>query len=98
MLRTFTSNRGFTAISVLTLALGIGATTAIFSVVQTVLLAPLQYSDPQRIVSLGTRISDTGRLAPRLTGAGVTEVRKEMSSFEALSTSSGRQIGVHFSD
>lgn len=98
MLRTFTSNRGFTAISVLTLALGIGATTAIFSVVQTVLLAPLQYSDPQRIVSLGTRISDTGRLAPRLTGGDLMDVRKEIRSFEALSTFSGGEIGVQFSD
>ncbi|MBI4473588.1 MAG: hypothetical protein HY646_13045 [Acidobacteria bacterium] len=58
--RLLARNPGFAAASILTVALGIGATTAIFSVVYSVALRPLPYGDPGRLVNIYTRADRLG--------------------------------------
>jgi predicted permease len=83
--RQLGKNPGFTSVAVLTLALGIGASTAIFSVVETFLLRPLPYPDPGQLVSLQCEMPGMGRMN---VGASVPEfedLRDRAGLFEQLS-------------
>ena len=75
---------GFTAAAVLTLALGIGATTAIFSVVKVTLLEALPYRNADRLAFIWSDISDLGYPHAPLAGPELAEFQARATSFERL--------------
>jgi len=81
-LRRLRNNPGFTIVAVLTLALGIGANSAMFSIVNAVLLRPLPYRDPQRLVLLSEHWPQFPRLS--LSYLNYRDWRDQSHSFEAV--------------
>lgn len=88
-LRQFASRPGFAAIVVLVLGLGIGSTTAVFSVVNGVLLKPLPYHDPERLVLLWGHMSATDVTKAPWSGPDLMDFRARGRSFESLAAASG---------
>jgi putative ABC transport system permease protein len=82
--RMLTRAPGFTAIAILTLAVGIGANTAIFSVVNAVLLKPLAMRNPSRVVFVQERWRG---IFPGLSVGNFVDVREQSSSFAHLCAS-----------
>src|SRR6185369_16594294 len=102
-IRVLLKSRGVTLIAIIALALGIGANTAIFSVVRAVLLSPLPYRDPDRLVSMLQKNSGP------VGAADFVDIRNQARSFESVGAAelwtaslSGRDVpeqivGMHVS-
>jgi putative ABC transport system permease protein len=80
--RTMLKNPAFTVVAVITLALGIGANTAIFSLVNAVLLRALPFQDPEQLVSFG-KTADAGGL-PGLAGFQYLAWKDRSTTFDGL--------------
>ena len=75
-----TRSPGFTLVAIITIALGIGANTAIFSVVNTVLLRPLPYEDPDRLMVIWEKQEQVDKESPSL--PNFLDWRERTQSFE----------------
>ena len=82
--RTLLKARGFTAVAVTALALGIGANTAIFSVVQAVLLKPPPYRDPDRLVMVWEQNRPRSRQMNVISPANFLDWREQNSVFQSM--------------
>lgn len=82
--RMLWKNRGFTAVAVTALALGIGFNTAIFSVVDTVLLRPLPYSQPDRLVSVWESNLRVGMARSEMAPANYLDLRAQNQVFDEV--------------
>jgi predicted permease len=97
-LRTLSKSPGFTITAVLTLAFGIGATTAIFSIVEGVLLRPLPFGDPDRLVVLGDTVPGINMGSSGHIGVTLPQIftyERETRGFAALG--GFKQAGYEFS-
>src|ERR1051325_4336123 len=80
--RTLQKNFAFTVIAVITIGLGIGACTAIFSIVNAVLLRPLPYADPSRLVLVWSELRARNVMDFPFPIPDVKDFRQEAKSFE----------------
>ena len=93
-LRNLVRQPGFAATAILTLALGIGATTAIFSVVNAVVLRPLPYREPDAIVAVRTLWTKTGLNSATVSAPDFHDWKAQNRSFDALAYYSGGEAPV----
>src|ERR671912_84343 len=83
-LRVLLKRPGFTLVTVLTLAVGVGATTAIFSVVNGTLLRPLPYRDAERVMTLWQNDLKAGKDHDDASPANFADWRERSESFEEM--------------
>ena len=87
--RSLRPRPGFATVVVLTLALGIGATTAIFSVVNAVVLRPMPFDAPEQIMVVTNTNLKTGARNTTISGPDFVDWRAQNRSFEALAYFTG---------
>jgi predicted permease len=90
--RNLGKHPGFTAVALLTLALGIGANTAVFSVIRHVLIAPLPYHEPDRVVDVWSRW--VGYEKTWVSDAEVVDYQTRVKSFSAAGAWSVTQVNI----
>jgi predicted permease len=90
--RMLRKNLGFTAVAVLTMAVGIGANTAIFSVVYAMLLKPLPYSEPEQLLTLFEAQPQAGGKATGWSYANFAELREQNHIFSDMAASQQHQL------
>jgi putative ABC transport system permease protein len=91
--RTLRKSPGFTGVAILTLALGIGATTAIFSVVYGALLRPLPYANAKRLVWISGRFQAMPFLN-NLAGADYFSIRRSVDTFSSLGATTSEGVAL----
>jgi predicted permease len=96
--RTMWRAPGFSVVAILTLALGIGVNTAAFSIVRSVLLAPLPYPAPDRLVALSSENEKSGDTSFGVSGADFIDLRRDARSFSAMGLYSGSGVTVDDGD
>lgn len=85
---------GFTAVAVLTLAVGIGANTALFSVVHALLLRPLPFPDPGRIVRIFESRPQDGLFRNSASGPNILDWKEQSRAFSAIAAYRPRNVNV----
>jgi len=93
-LRGLSKQPGFTTIALLTLALGIGANTAIFSVVHAVLLRPLPFGEPERLVQIWETRLEKGWTQGSLTHGNFWDFKDRNRAFEGIDAYQGFSLNL----
>lgn len=95
-LRMLLRNPGFTVVAIITLAIGIGANTAIFSVVQAVVLRPLPYAEPEQLVRVYSEFPTMDLRRFWMSAPEFMDIQKEAQSWEAIGAWSlgGANVGT----